>query len=459
MGTMLPLPAAAGTPVRGVDVSGELVAVLCGDDVLTGSLTDPGSWTRVGGGVVGVALRGDRLFTARGQEVVALDDAGQPVGRFGPTDAPLQGFAVSADGRWVALGEYRTVSVWDVESGKRVARWRAHSGTVPHLTFSPDGRTLVTHRKEEIRIWSWRRPLRRARRADGGEIYGSRLVFLPDGRLAGALGRDSLGVWSPRGKLERALPSEPYVHELAVAPDGARLAARQSEGAIAVWSWPDGELRLKGRTDRMADGLTFHGDVLVAGDDAALMTWGDGVPAPEPERFVPRIEPSIEGTAPASALDWDRLSPEAVEAAVRLIPWLRHLGAANAYDAELIDDWDGWHGPEDRETAAFDQRLLALRVPVDRAVRGLERHDVGERMKAAGELVHERAASAVPFDPEEDPWHAPTNATGASAYVAETLAGYAAFGWPVPADLRLIWSWYEAGHWPCAMAGRRLLVY
>jgi hypothetical protein len=27
------------------------------------------------------------------------------------------------------------------------------------------------------------------------------------------------------------------------------------------------------------------------------------------------------------------------------------------------------------------------------------------------------------------------------------------------ADLRVIWSWYEAGHWPCAMGGRRLLVY
>ena len=76
MGTMVPLPAAAGTPVRAVDVSGGLVAALCGDEVLTGWLTDPGSWTRLGGGMIGVALRGDRLFTARGQEVVALDDGG-----------------------------------------------------------------------------------------------------------------------------------------------------------------------------------------------------------------------------------------------------------------------------------------------------------------------------------------------------------------------------------------------
>jgi hypothetical protein len=210
----------------------------------------------------------------------------------------------------------------------------------------------------------------------------------------------------------------------------------------------------------MARGLAYMPDgLLVAGDDAALTTWGEGVPAPDPARFVPRFDSEIEGTAPPSSLDWDRLSLEAVEALVRSIPWLRRLGEPSPYDAELIDDWEGWNGPEDRETERFDQRLLALRVAADRGIRGMERSDVGERMEAVGRLVHERSAAAVPFDPEEDPWHAPTNATGASAYVAETLTGYAAFGWPVPADLRLIWSWYEAGHWPCAMAGRRLLVY
>jgi hypothetical protein len=94
-------------------------------------------------------------------------------------------------------------------------------------------------------------------------------------------------------------------------------------------------------------------------------------------------------------------------------------------------------------------------VAVERAIRGMDRPDIGERMKAVGEIVHQRAAAAVPYDPEEDPWHRPTNATGAATYVAETLTGYAAFGWPVPADLRAIWCWYEAGHWPCAMAGRR----
>lgn len=43
--------------------------------------------------------------------------------------------------------------------------------------------------------------------------------------------------------------------------------------------------------------------------------------------------------------------------------------------------------------------------------------------------------------------------------VAVELTGYAAFGWPVPGELRAAWSWYEAGHWPCALTGLRLVVY
>jgi eukaryotic-like serine/threonine-protein kinase len=174
--------------------------------------------------VIGVALRGDRLFTARGYEVAALELAtGREVGRVGPTDAPLARFAVSPDGRWVALGEYRTPSVWDVETGKRVARWRAHSGVIPHLTFSPDGRRLVTRRREEIAIWRWRLPLRIARRAHGGHSYGSPLVFLPNGSLAGALGTDAVGVWSLRGRLGRSIAADARVRELGVSADGRRL--------------------------------------------------------------------------------------------------------------------------------------------------------------------------------------------------------------------------------------------
>jgi hypothetical protein len=460
MGTMVPLPAAAGTPVHALDVSGDLVAVLCGGDVLTGTLADPHSWTRLGAGMIGVALRGDRLFTARAYEVVAVELAtGRPVGRVGPTDVPLVGFAVSPDGRWVALGEYRTPSVWDVQSGKRIARWRAHSRVIPDLAFSPDGRRLATRSYEELALWTWRRRPRLPRRADA--LSHGAVVFLPDGRVAGGLGKDAVGVWSANARLERTLDADDYVQNLALAPDGRRLAARLWEGAIVVWSWPAGERIASGTTERMARGLAFDGSVLVAGDDAALMTWGEGVPAPAPERFVLQFETTFDGEPPPSSLDWDRLSVEAVEAAARAIPWLRRLGEEESYDAgaQRIRDWGGWHGPEDRDTAAFDGRLLAFRVAVDRAVRGLERAGVGERMQAVGEVVHERAASAVPFDPEEDPWHGPTNATGAAAYVAETLVGYAAFGWPVPADLRAIWSWYEAGHWPCAVNDRRLVVY
>jgi hypothetical protein len=39
-----------------------------------------------------------------------------------------------------------------------------------------------------------------------------------------------------------------------------------------------------------------------------------------------------------------------------------------------------------------------------------------------------------------------------------TIAAYAAFGRPVPQDLRTLWAWFEAGHWPCGVRAGRLVV-
>jgi hypothetical protein len=80
-------------------------------------------------------------------------------------------------------------------------------------------------------------------------------------------------------------------------------------------------------------------------------------------------------------------------------------------------------------------------------------------VEAAGERVRARARTAVAYDPEEDPWHAPTSAVHLAAYVAETLAGFVALGWSVPDDLRTLWAWYEAGRWPGAVSDGRLVVY
>ncbi len=191
---MVPLPATAGHPVSAVAVSADRVAALCDGTVYRGSLA--GGLSALCEGAVDVAVHGSRVYTGRDNAVVVVDaDSGRELARIGPTESPLQGFAV--DGRHVALGEYREVSIWDGE--RCVARRRLHDGTVPHLAFAPTGGELVTRRNDEFAIWPWRSRWARVRRAQAGEGYGSGFAFLPDGRMIGALGRDRLGIWSARG--------------------------------------------------------------------------------------------------------------------------------------------------------------------------------------------------------------------------------------------------------------------
>ena len=74
--------------------------------------------------------------------------------------------AVSRDGRYLAtavgipfLPEANTtpgeLALWDANTGQLVRKFRGHTGTVRHVTFSPDGRLLATSAYDRtVRIWN-----------------------------------------------------------------------------------------------------------------------------------------------------------------------------------------------------------------------------------------------------------------------------------------------------------------
>jgi hypothetical protein len=189
--------------------------------------------------------------------------------------------------------------------------------------------------------------------------------------------------------------------------------------------------------------------------------WGDGVPAPGPERCVPPYERRLDVSAPPSSLDWDRLTVEAVEAVARTAPLLARLGAPTPCDAgvERLRDWDEWGGPETEDSGAYMRLLSAFGNPVERAARGLHRPEIEADTRALGELVRARVTEVLPEPPDQDPWHGPTAAATEVAWIAGQVRSHAALGWPVPDDLRSRWGWIEAGHWPCALRGERLRVF
>jgi hypothetical protein len=162
-------------------------------------------------------------------------------------------------------------------------------------------------------------------------------------------------------------------------------------------------------------------------------------------------------------LTFDGVSADDFRRRLRELAWFARLGEPSPWDdgCVRISDWSEWPGPDDERVAELAEELQSIH---DAALRSGDPR-VEELFTATRDLVLEEAARAVPFDPDEDAYHAPTQSVWDAAYCAGVIACYLHLGWPIPDDGRELWAWYEAGHWPCGFADppetkrRRLLVY
>ena len=97
----------------------------------------------------------------------------------------------SADGRWLAVDDFKGAELWDVRARRSAATLARHSNPV----FSPDSRLLASASgfPTEVAIW---RVEDRARVAtlNVGDVGGQALRFSPDSRLLAARGKDGATV-------------------------------------------------------------------------------------------------------------------------------------------------------------------------------------------------------------------------------------------------------------------------
>jgi hypothetical protein len=64
------------------------------------------------------------------------------------------------------------------------------------------------------------------------------------------------------------------------------------------------------------------------------------------------------------------------------------------------------------------------------------------------------ASESVPYDSNQDTWHAPTTAVWFAAWTAALVVAHLFLSRPLPVDLLTQWRWYVEGRWPCAYAAR-----
>ncbi|MCX7682750.1 MAG: WD40 repeat domain-containing protein, partial [Anaerolineae bacterium] len=199
----------------------------------------------------------------------------------------IWGLAFSPDGRYLASGGNPPIRIWEVSSGREVARLEGHTGLVTALAFSPDGRYLASGSYDRsARIWKL---------ATGTAVYTitahplavRSVAFSPDGHLL------ATASWDRRARLWRFIPEDDGsvtvrslfslvghtggINSAVFSPDGMLLATASDDKLIRLWTVNTGEaaLTLVGHTDQVMS-LSFSADgrlLASASRDGTVRLW------------------------------------------------------------------------------------------------------------------------------------------------------------------------------------------
>jgi RNA polymerase sigma factor (sigma-70 family) len=145
----------------------------------------------------------------------------------------------SRDGRkLISGGAGSALRVYEVATGKELFPAEAHESFVNSLSFAPDGKTVATGGVDgEIRLWDAAsgKPLR----LFAGPPYRvSQVLFSPDGRSLVSVGEDGTArIWDPAtGQQTGQLPTRSRMMEsLASSPDGRTLVWCDDRYVLHFW--------------------------------------------------------------------------------------------------------------------------------------------------------------------------------------------------------------------------------
>jgi WD40 repeat protein len=151
----------------------------------------------------------------------------------------VNALAFSPDGGRLVVGDASgQMRLWNVGTGREVARWQAHEPPIMGLALSPDDRLIATssYADRDIRLWD----------ASSGGPRGTLRVpagvaavaFSPDGTLLAIARGDGIAalsdVASGRHVGAFRVPSG-SLHALAFSEDGRVLATGGSDGSVRLW--------------------------------------------------------------------------------------------------------------------------------------------------------------------------------------------------------------------------------
>jgi RNA polymerase sigma factor (sigma-70 family) len=177
--------------------------------------------------------------------------------------------AFSADGKMLAAsGSHNlraAVHLWEPATGKFLKRLDIGAGA---LAFSPDGSLLVAG----DRVWDFGAGKELSVNPEAARGAVERAVAA-NGVVVTASGDNTVRLWDPAtGKQRLCLVHDGWIRDIALSPDGTRLASSSLDDTVGLWDMATGK-----RIYRLAGHGQLGGRRAVAftPDGKAFLSWGD----------------------------------------------------------------------------------------------------------------------------------------------------------------------------------------
>ena len=252
-------------------------------------------YERVGGPCVKSGLEADlareKLRALKKEQAPKKESRlqGPPAPKIKRVYGPILSVAFSPDGRRALSGSHdKTLSLWDVASGRHLRTFKGHFSKVKSVVFSPDGRLVLSGSWDKtLRVWDAATG-RHLRTLEGHSGAVTSVAFSPDGRMVFSGSNDrTLRLWEvSTGRHLRTLDGKSHgirygIYNMAFSPDGRMALSgggfRRFDNYVSVWEVSTGKVlrKLEGHS-RPVTSVAFSPDgrlILSGSKDQTLRLW------------------------------------------------------------------------------------------------------------------------------------------------------------------------------------------
>ncbi|MBV9691280.1 MAG: protein kinase [Ktedonobacteraceae bacterium] len=206
---------------------------------------------------------------------------GTALSSYGGHSGGVPALAWSPDGKYIASAGMHdgTVQISDAATGAHIYTYSGHFGSVLTVAWSPDGKWIVSGGNDQTaQVWQWQGRQRLSTHKHAGPVFT--VTWSPDSQwIASAAGSDhGVQVWqATSGKTQFTYDAHSsWVNIVAYSPDGALIASGSHDTTVQVYTANDGDAiyTYRGHTTPVAS-LAWSPDSkrIVSGDEQSVQAW------------------------------------------------------------------------------------------------------------------------------------------------------------------------------------------